>query len=369
MYLHRHAAQAVQLLANYKPPMPMHLFLGSFFKANKKFGSKDRKSIANMVYAVLRLGFKENISEEYVLDAYEILQQAKQIYALDKSIKYDDALLEHLSSTIGKDYLGLQLSDGIDAKTFFTKMLVKPFVFIKWQTASPPPKIANAVLHNEHTIAFDADIKLQELLPIESDYIIQDATSQKICADFAIEDGAEVWDCCCASGGKSLGVLQQAKRAILTASDVRPQILKNYKDRLAKYGKRAKQIYQIDLQNESEIVRALGHQTFEHIICDVPCSGSGTWARTPEQYFFAERSQLDAFPKLQFAITKNVSSKIKPGGTLHYITCSAFKQENEGIVQQILASDNTLRLQSMQVYDGLALNSDYMFYAKLVKAL
>jgi 16S rRNA (cytosine967-C5)-methyltransferase len=368
MYLNRHAAQAVQLLTLYKAPEPMHLFLNSFFKANKKFGSKDRKNIANMVYAILRLGYIENITEEYALQAYEILMQAQNIFSIENTISFDRSKFTELSKNIESNKLATELSTNIDAQEFYTKLLIKPFVFIKWMS-HVPPKIEQAYAQvNFDTIAFTADVKLQELLPIEADYIIQDANSQNICNLFNVKDNTDVWDCCCASGGKAIALMQKAKNITLTASDIRPQILKNFKDRLGRYGKRAKHMHVIDLQDEANITRMLGHQTFDDIICDVPCSGSGTWARTPEQYFFADKTQLNAYPELQLNIAKNASAKLKPGGTLHYITCSAFKQENEDVIERLLASNPKLKLDAMKVFSGMETNSDYMFYCRLMNS-
>ncbi|TXH57956.1 MAG: hypothetical protein E6Q89_03960 [Bacteroidia bacterium] len=104
--------------------------------------------------------------------------------------------------------------------------------------------------------------------------------------------------------------------------------------------------------------------TFDHIICDVPCSGSGTWARTPEQLYFFDPNKLEDFSTLQTTIAQNAIPYLKAEGRMLYITCSVFKQENEAVIQKIqpaVYKDSTL-------INGISKQADSMFIATLQRA-
>ena len=101
---------------------------------------------------------------------------------------------------------------------------------------------------------------------------------------------------------------------------------------------------------------------FDLIIADVPCSGSGTWGRTPEQLLYFEKESVSRYASLQKKILSSVSSSIKSGGYLLYITCSVFKKENTEIVEWI-SSQFPLQLQKQQLIAGYELKADTMFAA------
>jgi 16S rRNA (cytosine967-C5)-methyltransferase len=102
------------------------------------------------------------------------------------------------------------------------------------------------------------------------------------------------------------------------------------------------------------------------VVCDVPCSGSGTWARTPEQFHFYKPAMLQKFKELQFPIASNASNYVKQGGHLAYITCSVFQEENEDVVNQLLQS-GILNLKHTQIIDGIDNQADCMFVAVFEK--
>ena len=105
---------------------------------------------------------------------------------------------------------------------------------------------------------------------------------------------------------------------------------------------------------------------YDLVICDAPCSGSGTWARTPEQLYYWQEDRLDQYTVLQKKITTAVVPFIKPGGYLLYITCSVFKNENEDMVNSIQQQFN-LELLQMKIIRGYDIKADNMFAALLRK--
>ncbi|MGE5106188.1 MAG: methyltransferase domain-containing protein, partial [Sphingobacteriales bacterium] len=175
----------------------------------------------------------------------------------------------------------------------------------------------------------------------------------------------KVWDCCAASGGKSILVKDVSGNIDLTVSDIRESILYNLKKRFDEAGIKNYNSFLADL---STVNCQLPATNFDLIIADVPCSGSGTWSRTPEQLYFFNNSAIGQYSQLQKKIITNVVLKLKPGGHLLYITCSVFKRENEELVNFIREKFH-LQLIKQEVLKGYDKKADTMFAALLQKPL
>ena len=103
-----------------------------------------------------------------------------------------------------------------------------------------------------------------------------------------------------------------------------------------------------------------GDEKFDIILCDAPCSGSGTWARSPEQLFFFNEKSLGAFAERQQKIVTNTLPFLKEDGLYFYITCSVFKKENEEMAAWI-ASRFSLQLLEQKYIAGYGAGADTMF--------
>ena len=121
---------------------------------------------------------------------------------------------------------------------------------------------------------------------------------------------------------------------------------------------------QLDLTQNVD--QELHDYAFDGIILDAPCSGSGTWGRTPEMISQFEPQKIEFFQRLQKTIAANVIKFLKPGKPLIYITCSAFKAENEDVIDY-LVKECGLKLEEMKVLAGYENKADSMFVARLVK--
>ena len=83
---------------------------------------------------------------------------------------------------------------------------------------------------------------------------------------------------------------------------------------------------------------------FDRVLTDVPCSGTGTLSRNPEIKWRLTPGDLAQLHQRQHAILRSALAQVAPGGRLVYSTCSLEKEENEDVVEQALAENDSFRL-------------------------
>jgi 16S rRNA (cytosine967-C5)-methyltransferase len=214
-------------------------------------------------------------------------------------------------------------------------------------------------------IALPNTSKLDAVFEIDKEIVVQDHNSQKVLdvlkkEDLFNEPVISVWDCCAASGGKSILAFDKlGGKMQLTVSDIRENILSNLKKRFAAAGIKHYQSLVTDLSSAG---CKLPTGNCQLIICDAPCTGSGTWSRTPEQLFFFKEKMIVAYAAKQQQIVSNIIPHLQAGGVFIYITCSVFKKENEGMVNYVKEKFH-LQLLQMELLKGYDKKADSMFVA------
>jgi 16S rRNA (cytosine967-C5)-methyltransferase len=193
---------------------------------------------------------------------------------------------------------------------------------------------------------------------------IQDYGSYLAVKGLELPKGSHVWDCCSGAGGKALSLVETYPGIQLTCSDIRPQILENLKERFQQAGLQTPQLEVLNLENRTPS-EAIG--TFDCIIADVPCTGSGTWRRNPEVPHFFDTGSIEKQAVRQASIIGNALSRLKSGGILVYITCSIFESENESQLKQLIERHNLTLLSSGYTTNPAQQRSDYIFRAVLRK--
>jgi 16S rRNA (cytosine967-C5)-methyltransferase len=156
------------------------------------------------------------------------------------------------------------------------------------------------------------------------------------------------------------------KNIRLTVSDTRKNILENLKKRFTKAGIKNYHSFVSDLSISRPQQSILEKQDL--IIADVPCSGSGTWARTPEQLYFFTKKKIDDYAILQQKIVSNAIKVLNENGYLLYITCSVFKKENEDNMDFIQKNLN-LQLIKSEYLQGDQMQADTLFAALFKKTV
>ncbi len=268
------------------------------------------------------------------------------------------------------------LSAGVDREAYYLSLLVQPDLFIRIRPQAKKEVISKLEksglqwqLMNDHCVRLKNSDKVADFFELDKEVVIQDANSQQV-LDYLQQPGVlepaignnqlAVWDCCAASGGKSILLMDLLGRKIdLTVSDIRESILVNLQQRFKSAGISN---YGSFVADSSSAGTVPPRSDFDLIICDAPCSGSGTWSRTPEQLSFFKKTTIQTYANLQQKIVANALPHLKTGGLFVYITCSVFKAENELNTNYITESLNC-KLLHQQLLPGYHQRSDNMFVA------
>ena len=383
--IYSHLNTAKTILQHYKGDLPFSLFLKNFFSKEKKYGSRDRKNISSLCYNYFRLG---SAYDEYSIDERllagtflsthspnEWLQSEKPEWNDNISLPLKDKLssLSIHPNTIFP--FNSELSKDIDVDEFGISFLIQPDVFIRVRPGKQQvvkSRLINSKVSfkeiNENCYAFENATKLEDIIDINKDAVIQDASSQAVGSfllQAQIERSGKVWDCCAASGGKAIMAADLLNDIKLTVSDVRPSIIHNLHARFREAELKDYRSFVADLTSSDVLRSSLKNTLFDLIICDAPCSGSGTWSRTPEQLVFFKEGEITRYSNLQKAIAMNALSYLKKGGYFLYITCSVFKKENEEVVA-FLQDETSLSLVEMKMLKGYGIKADTMFAALFI---
>ncbi len=140
-----------------------------------------------------------------------------------------------------------------------------------------------------------------------------------------------IWDCCAAPGGKTLVLAHRHPTADLLATDLSPRRLRNLADRLKPLAPNVRTAVADAAQPPAD------EAPFDIILCDVPCSGTGTLARNPELKLRLQPADLPRQAVRQREILTSALACLAPGGRLLYSTCSLEPEENEQIISAVLA--------------------------------
>lgn len=386
---HSYLNSAKEILQLYWGTEPFASFIKSYFAAHKKFGSGDRKQVSHLCYCYFRLGkaMPAIAVEERILvalficseESNELLEQLKPEWNERVALTSADKLsyLKYPGSI--KDIFPWidELSNEINPELFILSHIRQPDLFIRLRPGKEnlvKQKLQQAGISfniiSDGCLALPNASKIDGIVEPDKEVVVQDYSSQRVgeliqLAGFTATEPIKVWDSCAGSGGKSILVNDILGKIDLTVSDVRESILKNLEKRFAKAGIMKYKSFVVDL---TQPVLNLKPDVFNLIVADVPCSGSGTWSRTPEQLYFFDEKKIDEYAALQRKIVSNIITHLEPGGYLLYITCSVFKKENEEVVDFIKERFH-LQPVKMELIKGYDKKADTMFAGLLKKSL
>jgi len=373
-----------RIIGEYPVDTPLSKFLPGFYRQNKQMGSTDRRVASRLVYNYFRLGQAlPNLATDERLIVAEFLCNTqsnsfllhfKPDWAACVNFNIDDKL-----TLVKNAYPAFKLDDvfpwtpqisaGIDKDAFLKSFFCQPDLFIRVRNGydhlvKAELNKAGVVFKDEGNgcYALPNGTRLETIFPKQNWFEVQDLSSQQTGDFFRPQRWDSWWDACAASGGKSLLLHEDEPNIKLVVSDIRESVLANLDERFQLAGLTKYQKKVLDLT--TNIDQTLHDYEFDGIILDAPCSGSGTWGRTPEMIAQFMPAKIEFFQRLQKGIAQNVVKYLKPGKPLIYITCSAFKGENEDVVDY-LAKELGLKLEESKVLKGYEHKADTMFVARL----
>ncbi len=328
------------------PKVPLDLQLRHYLKQNKSIGSKDRKIVGDTIYEVIRWSglIDRNIEgtatwdirvETYLKSSLEALSMHPDLEPHEKvSFPKDfyDILLSHLGrSAIDEFCLNSNKTAPLTIRVNLLKISRKELFDLL------SPRFSVSLCDDSPSgILFQQKINFFELPEFkEGLFEIQDEASQLVADLVEAKPGDEVLDYCAGSGGKSLSIATKMKgKGQLFLHDIRKKPLEKAKERFKRAG----------IQN-CQLLTTLSpslKNRMNWLLLDVPCTGSGTWRRNPDQKWKFSKEVLDRLVIEQRTIFESALPYLRPKGKIVYATCSVLPEENEQQIAYFMEKYNLI---------------------------
>ena len=329
--------------------------LTTWARSHRFAGSKDRAAIRDHVFGALRAlrsfaalgggmtGRAVMIGAERAAGRDPVLLFSGEGYApstlTEKERAFSPPQLSHGEALDMPDWLlpELERSLGADLNTICDALRPRAPVFLRANLARTTRDKAQAALAAEGITSIPHPLAKTALQVTEGERKVagsrayadglielQDAASQAILEGLEIRPGMRVLDYCAGGGGKALALA--ALGAEVTAHDIDPGRMRDLSARAKRAGVRITQ---------SRNPAAEG--PFDLVLLDSPCSGSGSWRRSPQGKWQLTRGRLDELCAIQAGILDKTFDLLAPEGTLAYATCSLLDCENGNQVEAFQA--------------------------------
>jgi 16S rRNA (cytosine967-C5)-methyltransferase len=346
---------------------PADALVSSFFRHYKALGSRERHTLAETAYGVLRRRLLyQNLAQsghgpmdrrlamlawqgqpDFLQRALSVDELAwlKHVQAIDRAT-LPDKLRHNLPDWIA-DPLRQQVGEEFDA---LAASLNEPAsVDVRVNTLKSNREDVKAALEAAGIACALTPwspwaLRLQGKPPLnkvalfaEGAFEVQDEGSQLLALLTEARRGEMVVDFCAGAGGKTLALgAMMRNTGRLYAFDVSAHRLDALKPRLARSG--LSNVYPAGISHERDerIKRLTGK--IDRVLVDAPCSGLGTLRRNPDLKWRQSPAAVKELVVKQTAILDSAARLLKPGGRLVYATCSLLRNENEGIAEAFEAA-------------------------------
>lgn len=379
MWQEIHMKKAVECIESFQNATPLNAHIKEYCRRYSNMGARDRKLLHTLVFNFYRLKGNRHFADTEVAITVASLQDTLAAgfvyYWMQKIAGNSSADLSSYLEFTEEEYfpLAAEVTKNINRDTFFRSHIKKPNIFIRCREdhMNEIIKELNALNYKfqragDETLSFETHYALDKMKTYERGYFeIQDIASQRTGKLLHPHKNELWWDCCAGSGGKTLMLLDKQSQLQLTVSDARMSILQNLQERLQRCGYTHYKSLVLDLRQPEDVSRE-SLPLFDNIIADVPCSGSGTWSRSPEWLSFFTSAHLSAYVQDQRRIVSNVLPKLKTGGSLLYITCSVYAAENEDNLAWF-STEPGLEVEQQNYVQYSTEGGDTLFTAKLRK--
>ena len=194
---------------------------------------------------------------------------------------------------------------------------------------------------------------------------VQDANSQLVAHFLDVKPGMRVVDTCAGAGGKALHMASlMENKGQLIAMDLYESKLKQLKIRAKRNG-----AFNIEYKiiDSTKVIKKLQEKA-DRVLIDAPCSGLGVLKRNPDAKWKLQPEFIDNIKKVQAEVLESYSRIVKPGGKLVYATCSVLPSENQEQVEKFLKTENGKKFTFIKDQKILASESGFDgFYMALLQ--
>ena len=369
----------IEILETVLAGVPTEKALTNWARARRFAGSKDRAAIRDYVYQAVRCrrssGAWPSPGSARAWALGSLRQQGADIGALFNGLGHAPAILDLAESDISSP----TSPDLYDVPDWVLERMIEDHGMDKAheiaRTLRDRAPVCLRVNLRKATIqqvqeALEADGILTELNPICDTALNvlsnhrkvamhacfkngliekQDAGSQAVAARIPVH--GRILDYCAGGGGKSLAIAARTG-ATLFAHDINHGRMSEIEPRANRGGHDISVIAPDDINTAG---------VFDTLICDIPCSGSGAWRRSPDSKWRLTSDELLVFVNLQRKILEKAIEHLAPGGTLAMVTCSIFASENQEQKEWLLSTFKDLTyfdemlLTPADTHDGLYL--------------
>lgn len=322
---------------------PADSIVTRYFKHRRYAGSKDRRAVRELVFQAVRNCAERPVSGRSAIlgligedpQFISLLGEPRGPAPLQEGEEIaDSALIPHwleneLSLLVGKDELPALLERApLDLRVNVTT-ISRDELLGQFSNASPTPI-------SPWGIRLPVDSRIDNHPAFKSGLIeVQDEGSQLIALACEPRDSERILDLCAGAGGKSLALAAAAPGATILATDTNRARL----SKLLPRAKRAGASIEVRLLDPSQERDTLAEwrKSFDLLLVDAPCSGSGTWRRNPEGRWRLTPERLERLAALQQRLLDIASELVKPGGRLVYAVCSLLSREGAVQIDRFLS--------------------------------
>jgi 16S rRNA (cytosine967-C5)-methyltransferase len=345
---------------------PADSVVSDFFRHHRLIGSRERHTLAETTYTVLRqrlllqhlaqsgkgemerrlalLGWQGNAAFLRAALAPQEVQWLEQVNAVDRAAlperlrhNLPEWLAERLQAELGDQFWplveALNQPAGLDLRVNVQKAKredVQAELKLAGIDAEPTPYSPVGLRLATKPALHKVDVFLR------GDIEVQDEGSQLLALLTGAKRSEMVADFCAGAGGKTLALgAAMRNTGRLYAFDVSGHRLAALKPRLARSGLSNVYPVQIAHERDDRIKRLAGK--LDRVLVDAPCSGLGTLRRNPGMKWRQTPETVQQASIQQAAILASAARLVKPGGRLVYATCSLLQAENEAIAQGFYA--------------------------------
>jgi 16S rRNA (cytosine967-C5)-methyltransferase len=201
-------------------------------------------------------------------------------------------------------------------------------------------------------------------------FYVQDPSTLLAVLELDPKPGETILDACAAPGGKTAFIAQlMENRGVIIAEDTDPARLALVRENCTRLGVTCVQtaLAGADIGSPSSILHPPSSPSlsFDRILVDAPCSNTGVMRRRVDLRWRVRAEEIERLRRAQLDLLHRVATRLKPGGTLVYSTCSLEPEENGSVVRQFLARHPAFKLASERELLPFTDGTDGAYVAKL----